>query len=124
MWDENQWLRTLPLYFQGNASSWYSSIKENEIKSYQNLIDALIRRISTMNAVAIWLLRQQMSSRKQGLTEPLTNYAADMRRLYKRSGLNDSDGMHYFSQGLRDDLKARVILGQPKSLAEAESLTH
>lgn len=121
-WDENQRLRALPLYFQGNASSWYSSIDTNEIKSYQNLIDALKTHFN--NPATIWLLRQQMSSRKQGLTEPLTNYAADIRRLYKRLGLNDSDGMHYFIQGLRDDLKAHVILGQPKSLAEAENLAH
>ena len=30
--------------------------------------------------------------------------------------------MHYFIQGLHPDLKSHVILGQPKTLAEAENL--
>ena len=32
--------------------------------------------------------------------------------------------MHYFIQGLNPDLKGHVILGQPKTLAEAENLAH
>ena len=39
-------------------------------------------------------------------------------------GLTDLDVMHYFIQGLRPDLKSHVILGQPKSLSEAENLAN
>jgi hypothetical protein len=39
-------------------------------------------------------------------------------------GLIDLDVMHYFIQGLRLDLKSHVILGQPKSLSQAENLAN
>jgi hypothetical protein len=39
-------------------------------------------------------------------------------------GLTDLDVMHYFIQSLRPDLKSHVILGQAKSLSEAENLAN
>ena len=72
----------------------------------------------------MWLLRQQLSAGKQQETESFGNYAADIRRLCKPLALSDSEGMHYFIQGLHADLKSHVILGQPKTLAEAENLAH
>ena len=53
-----------------------------------------------------------------------SNYSSDIRHLCKRLGLTDLDVMHYFIQGLRPDLKSHVILGQPKSLSEAEILAN
>ena len=75
------------------------------------------------NPASIWLLRQQLSARKQNETS-LANYAAEIRRLCKRLGLSDIEGMHYFIQGFHPDLKGHVILLQPKTLAEAENLAH
>jgi hypothetical protein len=39
-------------------------------------------------------------------------------------GRTDLDVMHYFIQDLRPDLKSHVILGQAKSLSEAENLAN
>jgi len=118
-WDSKQCLRALPLYLQGNAGSWYASLNTS-FDSYDDLTKALKEQFS--NPASIWLLRQQLSARKQNETESLANYAAEIRRLCKRLSLNDSEGMHYFIQGLHPDLKSHVILGQPKTLAEAENL--
>ena len=120
-WDSKQCLRALPLYLQGNASSWYTSL-DTSFENYDDLVNALKDHFS--NPASMWLLRQQLSGRKQQETESLANYAADIRRLCKRVGLSDSEGMHYFIQGLHADLKSHVILGQPKTLEEAENLAH
>ena len=69
-------------------------------------------------------MRQQLSSTRQNETKSLANYAAEIRRLCKRLDLSENEGMHYFIQGLHPDLKGHVILGQPKTLAEAENLAH
>ena len=120
-WDSKQCLRALPLYLQGNASSWYTSL-DTCFENYDDLVNALKDQFS--NPASMWLLREQLSARKQQETESLANYAADIRRLCKRLGLSDSEGMHYFIQGLHADLKSHVILGQRKTLAEAENLAH
>ena len=118
-WDSKQCLRALPLYLQGNAGSWYASLNTS-FDSYDDLTKALKEQFS--NPASIWLLRQQLSARKQNETKSLANYAAEIRRLCKRLSLSDSECMHYFIQGLHPDLKSHVILGQPKTLAEAENL--
>ena len=120
-WDSKQRLWALPLYLQGNAGSWYASLNTS-FESCDALINALKEQFS--NPASLWLLHQQLSSRKQNETESLANYAAEIRRLCKRLGLSDNEGMHYFIQGLHPDLKGHVILGQPKTLAEAENLAH
>ena len=110
----------MPLYLQGNASSWYGSFDSETIKSYNDLATALKAHFT--NPASIWLWRQQLSARKQEEHESLSNYSSDIRHLCKRLGLTDLHVMHYFIQGLRPDLKSHVILGQRKSLSEAEIL--
>ena len=68
----------------------------------------------------MWLLRQQLSARKQQETESLANYAADIRRLCKRLGLSDSEGMHYFIQGLPCDIRATKNLGRSRKPGSSE----
>ena len=121
-WNDDQRLRALPLYLQGNASSWYASFDSETFKSYNDLATALKAHFT--NPASIWLWRQQLSARKQEEHESLSNYSSDIRHLCKRLGLTDLDVMHYFIQGLRPDLKSHVILGQPKSLSEAENLAN
>ena len=67
-------------------------------------------------------MHQKLSARKQNETESLANYATEIWPLGKRLSLSDSEDMHYFIQGLHPDLKSHV-LGQPKTLAEAENLS-
>ena len=120
-WDSKQRLKALPLYLQGNAGSWYTSCPD-QFSTYESLVDALKNQFS--NPASLWLWRQQLCSRTQGETETVANYASDIRRLCKRIGLQDIDRTQYFIQGLRPDLKTHVILGQPKTLAEAENLAN
>ena len=54
-WDAKQRLRALPLYLQGNASSWYASLNTS-FDEYENLVKALEEQFS--NPASIWLLRQ------------------------------------------------------------------
>ena len=121
-WDDKKCLRALLLYLHGNASSWYTSIDTKKFETYNNLVEALKGQFS--KPASIWLWRQQLSARKQGETEPLTNYSSGIRRLYKHLGLSNTEDMHYFIQGLCTDLKGQVILGQPQTLAEAQHLAN
>ena len=93
-WNDDQRLRVLPLYRQGNASSWYVSFHAETFKSYNDLVAALKAHFS--NPASIWLWCQQFSARKQEEHEFLSNYSSDIRHLCKRLGLIDLDVMHYF----------------------------
>ena len=77
-------------------------------KSYQDLVKVLKDQFS--NPASIWLWRRQL--------------CAKPRHLCKRLDLCDGEGMQCFIQGLHSNLKSHVILGQPRSLAEAESLAN
>ena len=121
-WDDDQRLRALPLYLQGNTSSWYASFDLQTFKSYNDLLDALKTHFT--NPASVWLWRQQLSARKQGEHEPLCSYASDIRHLCKRVGPTELEIMHHFIQGLKPELKSHVILGQLKSLSEDENLAN
>jgi hypothetical protein len=116
-WNDDQRL-ALPLYLQGNASSWYASFVSETFKSYNDLATALKAHFTKR----LW--RRQLSVRKQEEHESFSNYSSDIRHLCKRLGLTDLDVMHYFFQVLRPGLKSHVILRQPKSLSEAENLAN
>ena len=81
-WNDDQRLRALPLYLQGNASSWYASFNSETFKSYNDLVAALKAHFT--NPASIWLWRQQLSARKQEEHESLSNYSSDIRHLCKR----------------------------------------
>jgi hypothetical protein len=121
-WNDDQRLRALPLYLQGNASSWYACFDSETFKSYNDLATAPKAHFTNPATISLW--RQQLSARKQEGHESLSNYSSDIRHLCKRLGLTDLDVVHYFIQGLRPDLKSHVILGQPKSLSETENLAN
>lgn len=71
-WDPKQPLRALTLYLLGNAGSWFASL-DTSFHEYDDLVKALKEQFR--NPASIWLLRQQLSTRKQNKTESLANYA-------------------------------------------------
>ena len=82
-WDDDQRLRAMPLYFKGNASSFFSSLSQM-FESYQDLVKARKEQSSIHLALATAIICSKTS--------------------------------------LHPNLRSHVILGQPKSLAEAENL--
>ena len=57
-----------------------------------------------------WRLRQKLSSRKQAENETLDNYVDFISNTCHRLGVSDTDKMHYFVQGLRENVKRDVLM--------------
>ena len=108
----------LPLLLTGNASAWVNSLPNLPDLTFDQLSAELIKQFHTESDV--WLLRQQLSARKQLPTETVTEFAAAIRRLAQRIDLPQTECVNYFIQGLKPDIKNHVILQRPSSFSEAE----
>ena len=69
-----------------------------------------------------FIFRQELYTRKQGPNEPLSLYTEDVIKKCQRLLLSENEMMNVFINGLVEDLRNHVILGQPKTFAEAENL--
>ena len=69
-----------------------------------------------------FILRQELYAKKQGSSESLTNYTADIIRRCQRLSLKDAELMNIFINGLKPELRSHVVLNQPTSFTEAEKL--
>ena len=118
-WSAERRLRALPLNFVGPASTWYNTISTS-VSDYSNLLERLRAQFNS-NAWK-WVLRQQLTNRRQAPNESVSEYGNDIRRLCQRLALQQTDWLHYFVLGLRPDIQSHVILAQPTTLGQAENL--
>lgn len=91
----------LASHLTGPAETWYFSLDRLTRDDYEALEDALRERFSSDDLK--WRLRQSLSSHKHGSNESLDSYLE--YSTCQRLGLSGHDKMHYFVQGLRDDIK-------------------
>ena len=110
----------LSFHLAGPAETWYYALDQAVREAFNALKAALLKRFS--NPDLEWRLRQKLSSRKQGETEPLDSYVDFLSATCQRLGISDQDKMHYFVQGLREEIKHEVIMHKPKTFEEAESV--
>ena len=69
-----------------------------------------------------WRLRQQLSSRKQGAKESLDSYIKFINTTCQRVGVSKADQLHFFVQGLKDDIKREILMHKPEDYQTAENL--
>ena len=110
----------LSFHLAGPAETWYYSLDPSVRDNYDALKAALLKRFSNQDLE--WRLRQKLSSRKQGESESLDTYVDFLSNTCQRLGVSDQDKMHYFVQGLREDIKRDVLMQKPKTFEEAESV--
>ena len=119
-WGAAKKLGAMVLLFEGPALSWFQTLSQDVASSYNELVDALKVRFGATNID--FILRQELYARRQGQSEPLTSYTEDIIKRCQRLGLNDTDLMNIFVNGLAPELKSHVVLNQPKTFSEAENL--
>jgi len=112
-------LQDLPLSLNGTAEVWYSTLDKSKFNSFDQLVQLFRARF--LSPTANWVLRQELGQRRQGTTESLNTYTADIRKRCQRLGIPLSEELHYFINGLRPTLRNYVILQQPTTMEEAEN---
>ena len=102
----------LPLYLTGNASIWFNTTPALAHQTFEKLSEALRKQFHS--ASDIWLLRQKVYDRKQLPLEPVSDFAATIRRMGQRVGLTQAECITTFIQNLRPELKNYVLLQRPE----------
>ena len=119
-WSNAKKLGALPLLLGGTALAWFQTLPAESVADFKTLTDALKSRFGAQNLEFIF--RQELYARKQGPNEPLALYTEDVIKKCQRLSLSENEMMNVFINGLVDDLRNHVILGQPKTFAAAENL--
>ena len=119
-WSKEKQCLALPLYLQGDASIWLYNLSEEKKGVYDELKDALITQFDS--SASHWRLRQNLDQRKQGVSEKLADYTADIRRQCHRLKLPKDEVLNVFFRGLRSPLRDFVILNSPADFETAQNL--
>ena len=119
-WSKEKQCLALPLYLQGDASIWLYNLSEEKKGVYDELKDALITQFDS--SASHWRLRQNLDQRKQGVSEKLADYTADIRRQCHRLKLPKDEVLNVFVRGLRSPLRDFVILNSPADFETAQNL--
>jgi len=111
--------KILPVLLTGPARVWFLSTPHLAGKRYDQLCAELIKQFHTESD--IWLLKQQLTNRKQLPGETVGQYASEIRKLCQRLELPDEQSVTHFLTGLLPGLRNYVVLQQPKTLLDAET---
>ncbi|KAJ7328182.1 hypothetical protein OS493_025056 [Desmophyllum pertusum] len=109
--DSNQAAIQLALHLSSPAESFYYNLSTIVQASYEALKDALRERFSPAHRHL--RLRQALSTRRQGPTESLENFLADLNEKFSCLDLRDEDKLSY-------RIQADVLKKEPNTYAEAE----
>lgn len=115
-WTDKDKLAAFPLALTGSARIWLLTLTE----TYDNF-DQLKQLFNDrfLSKTDEWVLRKELSDRKQKLNESVMDYCADVMKRCQRLKIKAEDQMHKFIEGLLPELRDFVILREPKTLAEA-----
>ena len=117
--DSSQAAIQLVLHLSGPAESFYYNLPSPVRSSFEDLQKALKERFSPAHRSL--RLRQALSIRRQGPSESIEKFLADLNRKFSCLDLRDEDKLsQYLIQGLRPDIQAEVLKKEPKTYAEAE----
>ena len=104
----------------GPAQTFMFKLPPHERKDYASLKEALKRRYSSKDRA--WVRRQRLVSRKQGQHEPLADYIHEMHELFSGLDMGETEKVTYFTKGLQQSLKVKVLERMPETLFEAEEI--
>ena len=81
---------------------------------------ALLKHYSTKDRA--WVKRQRLVARRQGPSELLSDYINDMHELFSGLNMAEVDKVTYFTEGLIQSLKVKVLERTPETLLQAEEV--
>ena len=92
----------------------------DEREDYDTLKQALVKRYSTKDRA--WVKRRRLVARRQGPNELLSDYISDMHELFSGLDMAEVDKVSYFTEGLLQPLKTKVLERMPETLLQAEEV--
>ena len=110
----------LSFHLSGAAETWYYSLDPSIRDDFNKVEEAFLEHFA--NSDLEWRLQQKLSSRKQEENENLDSYVDFISNTCQWLGVSDTDKMHFFVQGLREDIKRDMLMQKPKTFHEAESV--
>ena len=88
--------------------------------SVETITLALVKSYSTKDRA--WVKRCRLVARRQGLNELLPDYINNMHELFSGLNMAEVDKVTYFSEGLLQPLKTKVLERMPETLMQAEEV--
>ena len=104
----------------GPAETFMFEIPAEQRGDYDNLKQALLKRYSTKDRA--WVKRQRLVARRQGPNELLSDYINDMHELFSGLNMAEVDKVTYFTEGLIQSVKVKVLERMPETLLQAEEV--
>ena len=92
----------------------------DERGDYDTLKQALVKGYSTKDRA--WVKRRRLVARRQGPNELLSDYINDMHELFSGLNMAEVDKVTYFSEGLLQPLKTKVLERMPETLLQVEEV--
>ena len=97
-WSDDQARKDFAFALHSKAALWYISLDEEQIRSVKDLIELF--RESFVSETDNFVLRQQLTNRKQLAHKRVAQYASDVRHRCLRLNLQPGEILHFFIQGL------------------------
>ena len=121
-WDENKQLKIVPTLLSEKLLDSYLELSEEERSSLQALEKSLVERCSLTKDPLV--AGKQFTTRRQGQSERTSEFATDLKRLFKCAYPSESGESAVLLQrlltGLRPTISRELLLkGKPHSFAEA-----
>ena len=107
-------------HLAGPAETFMFELAPEERRDFDTLKQALVRRYSTKDRT--WVKRQRLVARCQGPNELLSDYINDMHELFSGLNMAEIDKVTYFTEGLLQPLKDKVLERMPETLLQAEEV--
>ena len=104
----------------GPAETFMFELAPEERRDFDTLKQALVRRYSTKDRT--WVKRQRLVARCQGPNQLLSDYINDMHELFSGLNMAEIDKVTYFTEGLLQPLKDKVLERMPETLLQAEEV--
>ena len=88
--------------------------------SVETITLALVKRYSTKDRA--WVKRCRLVARRQGPNELLSDYINNMHELFSGLNMAEVNKVTYFSEGLLQPLKTKVLERMPETLLQVEEV--
>ena len=110
----------LASHLSGPAETFYFSLAPETRRYFDELMASLKNRFSSEDVK--WRLRQSLSVRKQGGKESLDSYIEFINSTCQKMGAFKEDQLHFFVNGLHDEIKREVLMHKPLDYQSPENL--
>ncbi len=102
-------LSALPLFLEGLAADWVASLTEQNVDTWEHLINSFKQRFFP-NELQKWRALSELWSRNQKPTESVDEYVTNIRCLARQASANDDQQINAaIIKGLRDNIRLHVL---------------